>query len=98
MRGDGKREAIPERGKAHRPESMWAIFDQQTAIEHIEIPEGVISIKDKAFEGNDIIKRVKFPDSLLKIGFSAFSGCISITDIELNEGGQPIYYYIISVE
>ena len=36
MRGDGKREAIPERGKAHRPESMWAIFDQQTAIEHID--------------------------------------------------------------
>ena len=36
MRGDGKREAIPERGKAHRPESMWAVFDQQTPIEHIE--------------------------------------------------------------
>ena len=36
MRRDGKREASPEGGKAHRPESMWAIFDQQTPIEHIE--------------------------------------------------------------
>lgn len=36
MRKGGKREAIPERGKAHRAESMWAIFDLQTPKEHIE--------------------------------------------------------------
>ena len=54
--------------------------------ENIEIPEGVTSIKDEAFEDNLQIESVHFPDSLLTIGSQAFSGCMHITDVNLNEG------------
>jgi hypothetical protein len=54
--------------------------------EDIDIPEGVTSIKDKAFEDNEQLESVHFPDSLLTIGCCAFSGCTHVTDIRLNEG------------
>ena len=54
--------------------------------ENIEIPEGVTSIKDKAFENKEQIESVVFPNSLETIGNCAFSGCTNLTEIELNEG------------
>ena len=54
--------------------------------ENIEIPYGVTSIVDNAFEDNEQIEGVVFPNSLLSIGSSAFSGCTNIKDIQLNEG------------
>ena len=58
--------------------------------ESIEIPDGVTSIKNKAFEDNEQIESVVFPDSLLSIGSCAFSGCTNITDIQLNKGLKSI--------
>lgn len=52
----------------------------------IEIPEGVTSIKDNAFEGNEKIESVILPESLESIGNSAFSGCGSLKGIELKDG------------
>lgn len=54
--------------------------------DNIIIPEGVTGIKEKAFEDNEQIENVVFPDSLETIGCCAFSGCTNITEIELNEG------------
>ena len=54
--------------------------------DNIIIPDGVTSIKEKAFEDNEQIESVVFPDSLEIIGSCAFSGCTNITEIELNEG------------
>ena len=54
--------------------------------DNIIIPDGVTSIKEKAFEDNEQIESVVFPDSLEVIGSCAFSGCTNITEIELNEG------------
>ena len=54
--------------------------------DNIIIPDGVTSIKEKAFEDNEQIESVVFPDSLEAIGSCAFSGCTNIAEIELNEG------------
>lgn len=58
--------------------------------ELLEIPEGVTSIKEEAFESNGGITKVTFPDSLRKIGYSAFSGCTGITEITLNDELEEI--------
>ena len=60
--------------------------------DYIFIPYGVISIKDKAFEGNFNIKEVVLPDSLEYIGSCAFSGCSGISEIDLNENLEEIGY------
>lgn len=60
--------------------------------EILEIPEGVTSIKEEAFESNEGITEVTFPDSLKRIGDSAFSGCTGITEITLNEELEEIGY------
>lgn len=58
--------------------------------ETLEIPEGVTSIKEDAFENNEGITEVTFPDSLRTIGNSAFSGCTGITEIKLNDELEEI--------
>jgi len=60
--------------------------------ETLQIPEGVISIKDEAFENNEKIVSVSFPESLKTIGNSAFSGCCGITRITLNDELEDIGY------
>ena len=51
----------------------------------------VTSIGDNAFENNNKIKTVTFPDTLTKIGDSAFSKCYSLEgELRLPEGLQEI--------
>lgn len=49
------------------------------------IPDGVIYIHDRAFEGADI-KTVKIPSGVEKIGKLAFWGCKSLESVEFSEG------------
>ena len=58
----------------------------------LEIPEGVTSIKDSAFEDREDIFSVELPESLTSIGDSAFAGCSGITDITFNEELESIGY------
>ncbi len=60
--------------------------------ENLVIPEGVTSIKEEAFDGNEKISSISFPESLETIGNSAFSGCTGITKITLNEELEDIGY------
>ena len=54
----------------------------------------VTSIGDNAFENNNKIKTVTFPDTLTKIGDSAFSKCYSLEgELRLPEGLQEIGSY-----
>lgn len=65
---------------------------EEEECENIVIPEGVTSIKEKAFEGIKKIKTVFSPDSLLTIGKCAFRGCSGITKIRLNDKLEEIHY------
>ena len=54
--------------------------------EIIEIPDGIKKIQDNVFKNNERIESVILPDSLVTIGHSAFAGCHSLSEIELNDG------------
>ncbi len=52
----------------------------------IEIPDGVTSIDDSAFEDYKNLTEVVVPESVRYIGNSAFSGCVRLEKINIPEG------------
>lgn len=51
----------------------------------VKIPDGVTSIKDSAFENNEIIESVVLPNSLENVGNKAFRGCRNLYEVEIND-------------
>ena len=60
--------------------SCWSIS------KHIEIPNGVIEIGERAFVFCKFINTVKIPDSVKRIEDFAFSGCESLKSISIPKG------------
>ena len=63
------------------PETLPEIVDG-TAVRDVPVRY----IEARAFENNEMLTSVSMPSSLYSIGESAFFGCSSLTDIDLNEG------------
>lgn len=57
-------------------------YDEDEAPTKLDIPEGVISIADRAFSRCGYIEIVKLPSSCLAIGAEAFSMCTSLKSID----------------
>ncbi len=68
-------------------ESFSAIGDYafygMTALEKVEIPEGVVSVGDCAFAFCSSLEEVTLPDTLATIGEGAFEACALIEKIEI---------------
>ena len=60
----------------------------KTAIEEIEIPEGITEIKENTFSRCEKLERVVLSKSVEKIANSAFSDCASLTNIEIDESNK----------
>ena len=69
---------------------------RNTAIESINLPEGVTKIGDAAFMGCANLTEVILPKSLETIGEGAFSGCAALRKIELPEKIDTIAEYLFS--
>ena len=50
------------------------------------IPNGVISVGEKAFYHCSGLSSLTIPDSVRSLGFEAFSGCTSLTFVSMPEG------------
>ena len=59
-------------------------------ISSLTLPEGLVVIKESAFDCCDELKKVVFPTSLRVIEDEAFSGCNSLTTVKFNEGLEYI--------
>lgn len=57
---------------------------QDTSIEEINIPEGIIKIGNGAFSWNPQLKKITLPVSLEVLGTDAFEGCENLHDIYYN--------------
>ena len=61
-------------------------FSGCSALEDIEIPEGIFSVDAYAFYMADGLKKITLPESLAFIGEHAFDRCDSLTSITIPEG------------
>ena len=72
------------------PRTIWLVdntFRGCTALESIEIPEGIEVIGYSAFEGCTSLKTVKIPNSVREIRRGAFAGCKSLENIMIPAKG-----------
>ena len=65
-------------------------FEGCTALEKIDLPEGLQSIEGRAFSGCTALQNIKLPSSLTNIGYKAFADCTSLKSIDLPKGLQSI--------
>ncbi len=56
----------------------------------VVVPEGVTSVGEEAFSGNEAIDRVILPDSVESIGAGAFRDCLVLQTVELPENLRHI--------
>ena len=59
------------------------VFENNTALTSIEIPNGVTSIGEEAFSGCSGLASVTFGDGVTSIGKKAFYGCSALTNVEI---------------
>ena len=73
------------------PRTTWLVdntFRGCTALESIEIPEGIEVIGYSAFAGCTSLKTVKLPESVHEIRRGAFAGCKSLETIMMPANGR----------
>ena len=66
------------------PKGVWALpWDslRDTAIESIELPEGLKVIPDGCFESCRRLKHVAIPNSVTRVGVAAFYDCVSLEEL-----------------
>ena len=58
-------------------------FYETNDLVSITIPEGVVSIGERAFDCCMLLPQISLPDSLRHIGYGAFGGCDALTEISI---------------
>lgn len=70
--------------KGEDPENDKVTGFRNTDIEYVILPETLMDIGSKAFEGNKAITTITIPESVETIGSAAFKGCNNLLDIYYN--------------
>ena len=58
---------------------------ENTGLAHIEFPDSLVTIGDRAFASDVRLKTIKFGSGPLSIGEEAFAGCTSLEELEIPE-------------
>lgn len=66
-------------------------FAEDISVERVVIPDGVISIGERAFEDCQMLNEVVIPNSVTSIGEHAFDGCRYIS-IRVHKGSYAEQY------
>lgn len=67
-------------------------YMERDDLTHFHIPEGITTIKERAFYNCKNLKILTFPDSITHIEASAFSGCENIEEIILPKNLKKLSY------
>ncbi len=70
------------------------LFYIDDSLVDVDIPNGVTRVEEYVFKGNDTIRSVVFPDSVISsIGDEAFKGCSSLSSVIIGSGITSIGDY-----
>lgn len=75
-------------------QSFW--YSYNSYIKYIELPNGLTSIGNYAFQNCTALMSIIIPESVVNIGEYAFSGCSNITECNLPKGLTKISSYMFS--
>ena len=81
---------IPETYKGKQVLGISESAFKNSDIEVISLPQGLVSIKTKAFLNAKNLKTIDIPSTVEEIRGSAFENCTSLTDVVLHEGLKEI--------
>ena len=65
----------------------------QAGIRSLSLPQGLENICDEAFYGCTLLTAAAIPDSVTRIGYSAFFGCESLQSVSIGSGVETIDSY-----
>ena len=60
------------------------VFNGNTTVKKVTLPEGLQKIERSAFANNDKLKELNIPDSVTSIGNGAFSSCSALETVEIS--------------
>ena len=63
-----------------------SIFSGCTALEHIDIPEGIVAIGEYAFNHCENLKNIRIPTTVTTIGKGAFAACCELEQMMIPAG------------
>ena len=82
---------IPERVNGVRVRAIQEkAFADCTALQTVELPDGLVQIDDQAFFGCTALENVTLPDTLTTIGGAIFNNCIKLANIKLPDNVTSI--------
>ena len=76
-------------------EIAYEAFAGCSALESVELPESLVSIDKRAFNGTALTE-ITLPGSTRNVGDSAFSNCSSLSEANLNEGLESLGHSVFS--
>lgn len=65
-------------------------FSNNSKIESVVLPEGMVEIGYRAFGRMSSLKKVTIPNSVTKVGDACFEGCASLTQVEWGTGLREV--------
>ena len=77
---------IPEYIDGKKVVVLGSIFESNTTVTSVTIPDGIKAIPYRMFYGCTSLTSVTIPDSVTSIGDDAFSGCTSLTSVTIGNG------------
>ena len=74
----------------YKPDVIWSQGTVSTEVTSVNIPNGVTSIKARAFARCSSLKSITIPNSVMSIEGYAFSDCTSLKSITIPDGVTSI--------
>jgi len=81
---------LPKIWKGQPVIELYETFTDNGSIKSVVIPEGVVSIGDRAFADCAALEEVTIPNGVEAIGESAFFGCKALTEVNIPDGVRSI--------